>query len=128
MSDAALDAAYEQNIRRCRDQGHRLFFFFVNNAEVAVCPRCDIRFIEDVTAGDGSEWDQQVRDLATSMALHPAGKSASGTITCCEPLWLRKPSGAYFGHSRFCKESPEEKIDTSRYSQGREWHLRGRRR
>ena len=40
------DAAYEQDLKDCRAEGHRLFFFFVDGLEVAVCSRCRTRFEE----------------------------------------------------------------------------------
>lgn len=121
MSDAATEARYEERLRHCRDQGHPpLHFFRVNDVEIAVCPSCEIRLIEDVTAGDGSEWDQSAREaLEASIDAHPAGKSASGTVTCCEPRFLQTPSGAVFSHSRFCPTHPGQKIDTKTYAQGR---------
>ena len=124
LSDAATDARYEAGLRACDAEGHgtHLFFFKVNGAQVAVCARCSIRLIEDVTAGDGSEWDQQVRqareEFERTVERHPAG-SASGTLKCCQPRMLATPSGRIFAHSRFCSESPGERVKISVYSQGR---------
>jgi hypothetical protein len=46
MSDAALELAYEQDLKRCRADGHDLFAFIVDGLEVLVCARCCARFQE----------------------------------------------------------------------------------
>lgn len=44
----ASDLIYEEGLKRCRAEGHpRLFFFQVDGLEVALCPRCEARFVRE---------------------------------------------------------------------------------
>lgn len=42
------DEAYERNLKDCRLNGHRLFWFVVDGLDVGICARCETKFREVV--------------------------------------------------------------------------------
>lgn len=79
MSDDAIERDLEERLRACQLEGHQEPLVFLRvygehladglaGLEVAVCRRCERRFVADPMQGDGGEWDQDAT-AATTTAL-----------------------------------------------------------